>query len=658
MFLASTNHMLAADWKPVSPELLALKTPKVDPAADAEAIFWEVTVDDFEQGNYANHRVQNYLRMKLYNKRAIDKYGTVEIPYFNELRMTIASISARTIKPDGTIIDLKQNQIFDSTVQKTGKKKVQIKKFAFPGMEEGAIVEYQWTEVFTEFLARYVKLVMQREIPVWNTTYYVKPLSHPGFSGRMHSYPFNFTASPWKPVQGDARRTNFVMTSLENIPALKREPYMPHEDDVQAWMLLYYTEDQVERVGRMDKYWKTIGGRSYDSFKKQVKVSNEIRQTSAEITKDETGVANKASVLCNWVQANILNVGYNSEGMTNEKRMEFFKKPDRNQNAVDTFKNRIGTSEDILALFAAMLQSIGIEPLLLRASSANGALFRVDLPDPYLLRNRLIAVKDGDKTTYYNPTVPYLRPGMADYDEQGQAALLADNKDSQLVMIPPSPPLDSRLDRKAKLRLDEEGTVTGTVSMLYSGHLAVQEKLDLQSMADAEREESVKKDMEKRFPGAQISNVKIENANKVGTLLKVSFDLTLENFGQKTGKRMFFQPGFFHIGEMPKLPEAKRVHNLAFPFAYQENDEVEIEFPDAMELENAEMPGKINLGKIGAYSHMASVFKNKPGIVAKRELSWGANGMIYFDAKYYPQIKEAWDALHKSDTHSLTLRSK
>ncbi len=34
------------DWQPISPEELAMKTPKIEADADAEALFWEVYVAD------------------------------------------------------------------------------------------------------------------------------------------------------------------------------------------------------------------------------------------------------------------------------------------------------------------------------------------------------------------------------------------------------------------------------------------------------------------------------------------------------------------------------------------------------------------------------------------------------------------------------------
>ena len=65
ILLLSVTLCPAIDWQPVSPDLLALKTPKLDPNADAEAIFWEARVNDsFTSGAYATHRVTNYKRIK------------------------------------------------------------------------------------------------------------------------------------------------------------------------------------------------------------------------------------------------------------------------------------------------------------------------------------------------------------------------------------------------------------------------------------------------------------------------------------------------------------------------------------------------------------------------------------------------------------------
>jgi hypothetical protein len=47
-------------WRPVSPGELAIKTPTVEPDADAEAIFWEIRIDDKKDSKlFYNHYIRS-----------------------------------------------------------------------------------------------------------------------------------------------------------------------------------------------------------------------------------------------------------------------------------------------------------------------------------------------------------------------------------------------------------------------------------------------------------------------------------------------------------------------------------------------------------------------------------------------------------------------
>ncbi|MDQ3322216.1 MAG: hypothetical protein M3525_07280 [Acidobacteriota bacterium] len=65
-------------WRAVSPAELALKTPKVEPDADAEAIFWEVRVDDSAADKLA---LNHYVRVKIFTERGREKYSKFDIPF-------------------------------------------------------------------------------------------------------------------------------------------------------------------------------------------------------------------------------------------------------------------------------------------------------------------------------------------------------------------------------------------------------------------------------------------------------------------------------------------------------------------------------------------------------------------------------------------------
>lgn len=67
------------DWREVTPAELAMKTPRVEPDADAEAIFWETRIDDSASDKLS--RI-NYVRVKIFNERGREKFSKVDIPFF------------------------------------------------------------------------------------------------------------------------------------------------------------------------------------------------------------------------------------------------------------------------------------------------------------------------------------------------------------------------------------------------------------------------------------------------------------------------------------------------------------------------------------------------------------------------------------------------
>jgi hypothetical protein len=105
------------EWKPIDPSELALKTPTVEKDADAEALFREVRVED--KNEYQGDLVfQHYLRIKVFTERGRESQSKIDIPFgkFFGSNIKIKDIAGRTIKPDGTIIELKKEDVFERTV--------------------------------------------------------------------------------------------------------------------------------------------------------------------------------------------------------------------------------------------------------------------------------------------------------------------------------------------------------------------------------------------------------------------------------------------------------------------------------------------------------------------------------------------------------------
>ena len=122
-------------WRPVDPAHVAMKTPLVEKDADAEAIFWDVSVQDEMSGSEPRTVRRNYIRIKIFTERGIESQSKIDLPYLS--RSEIKDIAARTIKPDGTIVELKKDAIFNRVIIKTSGIKLKAKSFALPGVEPG-----------------------------------------------------------------------------------------------------------------------------------------------------------------------------------------------------------------------------------------------------------------------------------------------------------------------------------------------------------------------------------------------------------------------------------------------------------------------------------------------------------------------------------------
>src|ERR1043166_3267036 len=114
MIGASAHPLGDIEWRPVTPEELAMKTPKVEPDADAEAIFWEVRIDDSSDDLSMRH----YVRVKIFNDRGRDKYSKLDIPFTRKKK--IKDIAARVIKPDGSPVEITKQDGVEKEIIKAG----------------------------------------------------------------------------------------------------------------------------------------------------------------------------------------------------------------------------------------------------------------------------------------------------------------------------------------------------------------------------------------------------------------------------------------------------------------------------------------------------------------------------------------------------------
>jgi hypothetical protein len=216
-------------WLPLSDTERDQKSPLVEKDAGAEILLWRVhVVDELLGDNRSFQRVfYHYVRMKIFDESGKEKAATIDLPYREP--GGILDISGRTIKADGSIVELDRKTVYKRDLARIGGQKEKVVSFAMPGVETGAILEYRWKQTEDDNRFRYVRLHFQREFPAQKVTYFIKQLdSRYVVNEEMIVAPFNCKPSPLKQeIDG------YTSTTVENVPAARSETYSPTNPNVE-----------------------------------------------------------------------------------------------------------------------------------------------------------------------------------------------------------------------------------------------------------------------------------------------------------------------------------------------------------------------------------------------------------------------------------------
>jgi hypothetical protein len=518
-----------------------------------------------------------------------------------------------------------------------------------PGVEPGAILEYRWKESIDDNSIFQVRLKFQREFPIKKATYYFQPLPE-RIVGSLHMSLMSFNCQP-SPVKQE--NDGYSSISVENLPASRNEAFSPSEPNVEAWALLHY---QLGDRKDSDKYWNDVSKKEYSELKDSLKSNNEIKAAVAEAVMGAKNDDDKIAAIIAVVRARVRNLY--DDGVTDAERQAYLKSlpKERLRTASEVFKSGLGTANEMNVVFAAMAQQVGLEARPALVSDRTELLFHPKVTrDTFFLHNIDMAVKQGENWKVYDVSTKLLPPGMISWREEGVYALIADPKSANFITTAVSPAEASAEVRSAHLQLSPDGTLEGDVEESYTGHRGEQYRFALNGKSPAQREEWLRDRITKMFPDADVTELKIESVGDPTRPLRATYHLDAPHYAQGTGKRLLFQSSPFHRSIASPFPASERRFQVEFPYGWREFDEIHIQLPPEWALDNADSPGRLELGAPGFFENHLTISKANE-LVSKREFVFGRGGMLNFEVSSYAVLKKAFDVIQTLDQHSLSLK--
>ncbi len=616
-----------------------MKTPQVEADADAEAIFWEVELDDKKSSKMS---YSHYVRVKIFTERGREKFSKFDIPFVKGKK--VENVAARVIKPDGSIVELQASDIFERDILTVRKVKVKAKSFAVPGIEPGVIVEYQYDEIIKGDSASGERLIFQRDIPMQRVTYRVRPFK----GSTLNFVPFNMADVSFR-----EDKDRFYVGTMSNVKSLKEEPYMPPEDQVRSWTFLNYAPLNIgNQVLSSMVGWGFFANRYSGYHALITKSDKNIKKKADEITAGSATEEEKLRKIYTYVQTKIKNVNYDSS-LTDEERENI-----DIDKISDVIKEGAGGAYSINLLFGALASAAGLETSLFYSSNRSEIFFNPDkLSYGSFLHSAGIAVKLDNKWMYFDPGTPYLGFGDMFWHDQNTVAMLIAGNRHFWIKTPLVEYEKSLSKRTGKFKLLEDGTLEGTIQIAYSGNRAVSRRENGFRDSVNQREEEYKEEIKSQMSTAEVTNLTIENFEDNSKPLVYKYKVNIPNYAQKTGKRIFFQPGFFEYGSSPAFSTATRTHDIYFSYPWAEEDEITFELPKTFDLDSADAPAKVaDPSNIGSLDIDIGVDKAANALIYKRKFHFGGNGKILFPVAVYQPMKNLFDGFHKADTHTITLK--
>jgi hypothetical protein len=212
---------VAADgFPPVSSDELKVTSEPLAPGAPAIILYRQVDRKDLGRANTE----YNYVRIKILTEEG-RKYANIEIPYLRQ-QATISNIRARTIHPDGTILNF-DGKSYDQMISKSKTQKVLAKTFTMPDVQVGSIVEYYFNYDLGDGYVYNSLWILSGELFTKKAAFSLRPYDR--FPVQW-SWPAGLPDGA-SPAKQDADKV--VRMTATNIPAFQTEDYMPPENELK-----------------------------------------------------------------------------------------------------------------------------------------------------------------------------------------------------------------------------------------------------------------------------------------------------------------------------------------------------------------------------------------------------------------------------------------
>ena len=612
-------------WLTVDPKDLQMKESTQLPGAEAILLYYQQEIDD------VNHTEFFYSRIKILGDGG-KQYANVEIPMTD--KTSVMSLLARTIHPDGRIVDFKERP-FEKVVFRGKGLRIRVQAFTLPQVSAGDIVEYQYELHYGEKKLRYHQWTVQHNL------YAVKEHFHFRYD-KKYSVKWLQTPGLQQSILHDAK-TRVLQMDTENVAPFESEEQMPPEESYRLEVKFFYTSPFMSSSS---SYWSEIGrdwSLGIDYFLGNYK---EIGSAAEEAIGRETDPEKKLQKLYGRAQA-IRNLTYERDRTEKEEKKEELK---QNKSVLDVLRHGYGDRNDVTRFFVALARSAGFTSSVVFVSSRESRLFDKEVLAFGQLDSEIALVRVENKRLFLDPGTRYCPYGIMRWVRTGTAAMDMSNPGT-LISTPGAGEDQALISRSAELKLAPDGAAKGEVRIEYSGAEALERRLSALSTDETGRKKELEDEVKLWLP----ANAKVEMTDSLGwdkgyESLTAIFNVEVPEFASAAGKRLLVPTALFVPKVKRVLKSGPRKYPIYYHYAFTEIDALSLEVPEGYSAETLAAP-QTTTNKIGSYSSTASTTGKR--VILERSLKLKG---IFFQPDQYDELRDFFAKVQAGDELQTVLR--
>jgi hypothetical protein len=619
--ILGTRLATADDWIPASAEELHMTSEPGAPGAPAVYLYRQVDRDD------SGYSESVYVRIKILTDAGFD-YANVEIPFVKGDER-VSSIRARTIRPDGSVVNF-DGTVYEKPIVKSNRVKYLAKTFTLPEVAVGSILEYRYQRTLPYGWVYDSHWILSQDLFTRSARFTLIP--NPSFSV-IWSWPRGLPEGASTPKMDRGR----VRLEAHNIPAVVTEEHMPPENEERFRVDFIYDSEQISRTDAVE-FWKVHGKRMYRQVQDFSDKRSAMEKAVAQIVDPADTADTKLRKIYARVQQ-IHNLSY-ATAAENEAKQE---KSESLHNVEDVWKRGYGNGEQITWLFLALARAARTDARPVMISTRDQYFFDHRFMNQTELNSEIVLVKLDGKDLYIEPGVPFTPFGLLPWYETAVEGLALDKDGGTWLRTPDSTAADSRIERRGTFQYNQ-GTLEGKVTVTYTGLEASWRRMSERSEDETARRKFLEEDLEGDIPVGV--NTKLTNTpdwDGWDTPLVAEYTLEIPGWAAPVGHRALLAMGIFSAGEKHAFEHSSRVHPLFFDYCFQHVDDVTIDIPAAWTLESVPKPNVLDLKGL-VFKETAE--SQQHALHVARELTLNVS---LVSAKSYATVRQFYQTVRTAD---------